>query len=756
MSTARRWVPLLVLPLALVLCGVASAPWLRAFPADVAAVPLFGTALLSVLLPVVVVAIGVRPLWLTALIDLAGFVFFTTLITLQEPLAVGQLWQGLTRGPSELLTFALPLVSPRTLLVAPVALCWLCGAVIGETIARGWRSVLPYAAALVTFGLSYAATTRAISGTADGRRYDTLLAGLLLVVMLLLRAVKTWLAADPTDETGSGARGGGMPPAALARGSLLAVAVAGIASLVVQTGVFAGPATPATRVPPLDTAAPVNPLSFVAGLRPADPTASGRRLFTVSFNRTASRYVAVADVDTYDGDSWTFTRQFRPSGGVVPADTDPSLRPGGSVTQRYTVQAGLADVAWLPFQYRPRDVDGVAVDIDPASGMIVPRQQLAAGQSYVVRSTASAGDVEDLPSSALVATSAPPAYTFLPLSVRRSIGTVVSALRNETRSTSSPPLAFLQALTTDLRANYALSGSERAPRTGGTGFAGVLASILGPARAATPEQYATLVALVARAVGVPARVVTGFRVGSGSDDTVDGGVYEVRAQAARTWVEIPVDGRGWVVLDAAPDRYGSVRPPASAAASPVPTPSPTPTNALVTQAPSNAGNAVAPRSDVPGSTAPSTTQWLLLAGAVVLVVLLVVALLVGRKRRRIRARRRGDPRRQVIGAWQETLDVLSESGVAGLGSLTSDEVADRAATTFGAETAESTRAVGAAADRAIFAPSAPIEPATAVAAWRGQAEVVRRIRRTQTGPQRLRSRVRYHHASGGRSAAKRH
>src|SRR4051794_23363338 len=134
----RRLVPYTLLPLSLIACALASSPWLRAFPSAVLAVPLFGAAVLSVLAPVIVVGIGVRRLWLTALVDFVLFVFYELLVALREPVGFDTLYRGLLHGPSQILSFALPLVSPRTLLVAPVALCWLSGALIGECVARGW------------------------------------------------------------------------------------------------------------------------------------------------------------------------------------------------------------------------------------------------------------------------------------------------------------------------------------------------------------------------------------------------------------------------------------------------------------------------------------------------------------------------------------------------------------------------------------------------------------------------------------------
>jgi transglutaminase-like putative cysteine protease len=86
-------------------------------------------------------------------------------------------------------------------------------------------------------------------------------------------------------------------------------------------------------------------------------------------------------------------------------------------------------------------------------------------------------------------------------------------------------------------------------------------------RAGFCEHFATAFVVVLRAMGVPARVVTGYQ---GSDaETMDGYVI-VRQSNAHAWAEYWTPGRGWVRADptaaVAPDRVSrglTVRPPPS-------------------------------------------------------------------------------------------------------------------------------------------------------------------------------------------------
>lgn len=770
-----RVLPLLMLPLGMVACALASAPWLRSFPASVMAVPLFGAAVLSVLVPVVVNGIGVRRLWLTAPIDAALLVFYEMFVTLRDPGGFAQLYSGAVHGPAQLLSFALPLVSPRTLLVAPVALCWISGAVIGECTARGWRTVLPYAGLLITLGLSYAATTRAITSADVGRRSDTLIAAALLLVILVQRAVGAWIAQNSsvTAESPDSA----LPVRSVAIGVVLAVAVAALAGVVVQAPAFSRPPVTATRQAPINRASLLTPLSFIAGLRPSSATSRGRELFRMITNRPSSNYIGIASVDVYDGDGWTFDRTFRPSGGVLPADTTPQLRSGGPRTeQQYRISAGLNGSAWLPSLYRARGVTGVSVDVDPTSGMIVPSRALHSGETYSVVSAATSAIFSNAgPSTSFTGISATDVTLPANPTLTQALRTLVTTLSAETGVAQTSKIAFLQAVARDFRTRSALAstvpsrssaspstspsqlGAPAAQHAGSTGFADVLASIR-QFRSATPEQFATLMCLIARSLQVPARIATGFRVPlPRGAATLPAGSHGVTSAQAWSWVELPVSGHGWEVLDPSPSTHAALRPQAPSAAQPTPTPTPTPSrSALITRGNQTQGHAIAPRSRVPRRAVVSGhTLVVVLAVLVGLLVLSVIAFLATRKTVR-RRRRRGavDPRHRLLGAWHESLDLLEEAGLADLDHASSRDITQATDARFGAQPAAQVRYLGDVANRAIFRPSAPVESADADSAWQAHRVLHRAVREHLGWRSRLRTGLRYHHrrTSGSRRA----
>ena len=901
---ARHMIPMLFLPLCLVASALAATPWLRAFPSSVAAAPLYGAAILSVLVPLLIAALRPRWLWLGFVVDVVVFVVYTLLVVLHHATGFRSLIDGVYHGPSQVLTYALPLVSPRSLMVAPVALTWLAGALAGECIARRWYTLLPYVGFLVSFGLAYAGSQRAAGSDLEAAtRHETVLAALMLVTLLLMRVAQAWVHQDEAAE--STQPDGALPMRGLVIGTVTTLLIATGASLLVQTKAFPKQANEPQRIPSTSRSERLTPLSFVASLRPRTSHEPPRKLFTVMIDKDAPGYFPIANVDFYDGSGWTFDRTFRPSGGVLPDDLDPALNATHTVTQRYVINsAAMTRAPWMPALYRPSRISGVSVNIDPTSGMVVPAGALGAGNAYSVISRVDTTTFDRLPANKAAPDSTTPAVdTELPATLRATLDKLVDAFTRETGVHSAPALPFLQALQRDLSTRYSLSpaaqavatatptpsptpssptGAASAPSSGGqssptdrasgtnspsnrpstpagshsaqsrspghqrhqsphrhpstrrhhpqsagqraldvrpadssparpggrashasegshaqphspangstthggsakpsshpsasgsapqsptgapssaapspggaqtdlaggTGFAEVLASVLGH-RNGTPEQYATLVALVARDLGVPARIATGFRVPAhGGGSLLTPGTYNVTSAEAWTWVEVPVVGSGWVVLDASPGRYvPTIQPTQKASAEPNASTAPPSQNALQTQ--NNNGNAVARPSKVP-TEITSASKALIIALSIVFGLLLIALLLglFGRKPLRAARRRRSpDPRARLIGAWQESLDVLTEAGLPELSTLTSAEVATLAGEQFGARPQAEAESLGTAANAVAYSVHTQIATQDADAAWERH-RVLRKEVRAQLGwTGRMVATLRYH------------
>lgn len=177
--------------------------------------------------------------------------------------------------------------------------------------------------------------------------------------------------------------------------------------------------------------------------------------------------------------------------------------------------------------------------------------------------------------------------------------------------------------------------------------------------------FASTFTVMARELGLPARMVLGFLPGEDSGRATDEEkVYEVSSADLHTWPEVYFDGIGWVAFEPTPsiasaasfaaDTENEAAPSASAAPSPQPT-----TSASVAPASPNS------RIDIDagasgGSSGPVLDLRALLTTAVIVAVLAVPGLTrVALRRHRYRAARRGDPQ----AAWQEVVSSAIDLGI---------------------------------------------------------------------------------------------
>jgi len=121
----------------------------------------------------------------------------------------------------------------------------------------------------------------------------------------------------------------------------------------------------------------------------------------------------------------------------------------------------------------------------------------------------------------------------------------VAALAQQITRGLRSPYTKAKALEAFLRTNYRYS---IAPPPAWRSRRDVVAFFLFEAREGACDWFASALALMCRAVGIPARVITGFY----SDELTPEGTLLIRASHAHAWVEAYIDGHGWVTLDATP------------------------------------------------------------------------------------------------------------------------------------------------------------------------------------------------------------
>ncbi|NHC45572.1 DUF3488 and transglutaminase-like domain-containing protein [Motilibacter aurantiacus] len=209
--------------------------------------------------------------------------------------------------------------------------------------------------------------------------------------------------------------------------------------------------------------------------------------------------------------------------------------------------------------------------------------------------------------------------------------------------------------------------------------------------------FATAMVVMARALGIPARLAVGYLPGQEREADGDYYRYTVTNRQAHAWPELYFQDYGWLRFEPTPSQEGTAPPGYSSATSlealrGAATPSPaasTSTTAEPSAAPSERAGGRDENSDTNADEAAAGTSgsgpdvpW----APVVLTPLVVGLLLVpALLRRSLRGRRLrpGQPwRARVQGAWDELRDAALDLGMRGSGPQTPRQFAERLAGTY--------------------------------------------------------------------------
>jgi transglutaminase-like putative cysteine protease len=549
------------------------------------------------------------------------------------------------------------LLVPGAMLVVVVTL------VSALSVRNGRALVVPAAGGAVL----YVAAALLTAGRADPRGFGAL--GLVALIGL------GWVLVDRTRRPK--AKRANVVPA-----SLLVVGLAG-AALVASVVPVGEPFEPRELVTPPVTDLPVtSPLPQLASWAAAGDT----ELFRVSGPDVPVRLVALSD---YTGATWRASSLYGPIGAVAPPELPDGAR---QVQVRQTVTIGELTGPWLPAAGRPTDTSVADAVVDPNSGSLVLPAGVRPGMRYDVASTVDAPEDRDLLSAGVPGGEIARRYLALP-------GLPYSLAEYARRTVISARTPFEKAVAIEDVVRTGRRPDAKAPV--GSSYARLETFLFGQpgavgAGAGTAEQFSSAFAVLARSVGLPSRVVVGFRpVPAGP-----GGVAVVRAGDATAWPEVYFSGWGWVAFDPV---SGTDSGPSSAdrrevinrLATPTPTPS-TPDTTGPPQPP------LAPPADAAAAPpGPAGKPWYLLFGAA---PILVVGLLGGlRAGRRVRLRRAG-----ATGAWAYVLDSLLLAG--------RPPVRHRPAPEIAQELGGPAVRLATFADRAAFAPD-PAPAGLGRAAW---------------------------------------
>jgi hypothetical protein len=665
---------------------------------------------------------------------------------------LGELASGLMLGWKDLVTVDLPVGSYRNLLV-PALVVFLVGTCLLLLLA--WRedrvayAAVPVALGMVTFGLFFGRTTASsplpVGSVLLHAPVETAvgLAGLVTCLLWLTwRTHDERLRALQRAAASSGVRISRRPTGADRRRTALGAGMV-IAALVLAVAVVPFAAQGAERRvlrsavgPDIDLSAEVSPLSEYRALFSDDR--ADEVLFRVEpvpgGDAALPERLRIATLDAYDGEV------FR-SGGEGAVDAGRFVRvpstldagEGSPVAARIEIEGW--EGIWMPTAGRLSTVefdgdrsatlaDRFYYNAAASAGVQTAGGGLGVGDVYVVR-----GMEPETDELAQLEPPGSPGGIPAPESLRAwmeqhvegsggaALADLVSLLRE--RGYLSHGLAEGEsepAWVADLpEYSFQPSASGHSLARIDSMFARLLARETDPRAAATgnyvaaigdDEQFAVAVALMARELGFPSRVVLGARLASPEPGlaTCDDGAC--RAQDLTAWTEVQSAGGQWVAVDVTPQYEASPSLDVTEQRDPenVTEVRPEQVEEVVPPEPAQEDSA---EDRAPADDSGLDLAWLwpvLRIGGIALVVLALALgpflIVVGAKAARRRSRRRaGTPAARIAGGWDEYVDAAVDTGRAASRSLTRTEQAAAFATPAGSALAHD-------ADRAVFSHAA--------------------------------------------------
>lgn len=415
-------------------------------------------------------------------------------------------------------------------------------------------------------------------------------------------------------------------------------------------------------------------------------------LFTVKTD--TPRYLALTALGQFDGTRWStlpedtrvadgiLTQQFPNSALVLQQITIKKL--GGALAP---AARSATAAAWV----------GPSMLWANESGALYVDGGLKPGYQYQITS-ADTDPAEDDLRAATVDNAPNPAYYALP----KSLPSEVRDLAQQITAGSPTPYDKALAIKNYFRANfkYSLTVQRGHSNDAMLNFLSIKKGYC--------EQFSGTFAAMARAVGLPTRVMVGFTPGILRAD----GLYHVAGRHAHAWDEVWFDGFGWVSFDPTPgrgapgaERHTGDQPAQDTsngtAGGTIDESAPTPTfQPPFSQRPS-AENGPATGSSIPKK--PLTNQSDGTSGGLIIAAILLVlaAWFVGMPRvlNRWSRRRERDPADRVTSAWAATVRSLALAGAPRVGGATPLEYA-KSVDVGKAETVEIARLV----TRAVYSP----------------------------------------------------
>ena len=476
-----------------------------------------------------------------------------------------------------------------------------------------------------------------------------------------------------------------------AASALLTLALA--AGVICSVGLLPAPTRLVIRdhyQPPMDPYQFTSPLSDYRAYvkRHRDDT-----LVTVH-NLPAGTPVRMAVMDRYDGKVWNLSdssgagaADYRRIGAQIRTEAQQekakdAKSAGKPFTATFQIREGF-NHAWLPSAGQVEGIDPVQglqredLYFNKATDTALTDQVLQAGSSYTVH-----GLTEDRPETRRIADSDPGQAQVPPLAdAPESLPKAAASMTSMQVRGGARALAIEERLHREGWFSHGLAGDYPSPS--GHGDYRINQLMQGQAMVGDSEQYASAMALLARQMGLPSRVVLGFlpknRDGSISRSRTrtesDGSTrIDFTGRDAQAWVEVNLKGLGWVPFyptppeTKTPDKSLDSTPPdpRTLVRQPPPPLVDPPRDDRTTQGRTSVGGQEASRQSSPsfwqryGPVIAKATLWTMPFWLPALMILLLLAVKAWLRRQ---ARSTGDAKTRIRAGWRQIGNLGRQTGL---------------------------------------------------------------------------------------------
>ncbi|MDR1800133.1 MAG: DUF3488 and transglutaminase-like domain-containing protein [Bifidobacteriaceae bacterium] len=441
----------------------------------------------------------------------------------------------------------------------------------------------------------------------------------------------------------------------------------------------------------------VGPARFVSGVNPLVELGSDLRQQgddeVLRYTTDAGpMYLRMTSLSQFDGTRWTHRKgqqvAFEPERSTkLPGISESGLLPTYGAQAEVFIEITNLRATTLPAPYLPLAVREAAGEwvVDQDDLTISAELASTTDQAYTVTVVTPRGLDSGL-DEVMTVTKAVAAELALPEDLPQIIGqTAVEVLAEAAQSPDydGSYVAQARALQDYFRRSGGFTYSTSTPVE--DGFDGDSAAVVArflEVKSGYCVHFAAAMTLMARYLGIPARIAIGYLPGSpvvGSGGGSGAGqpvTYSVKANQLHAWPELYLPGAGWVGFEPtaaradapsyAPDPSSTATSSASGSASPTPSPSRSQASPRSRSASPDVTETATATATVPGGLAGGTVWpgWVTVApgglGGLAVLALAALGPMVGRRARR-RGRLLGD--QALAGAWDEVHDTATDLGL---------------------------------------------------------------------------------------------